>query len=143
MKKIPRIEELMTTSDHTIYASKTVKEAKTYMYENSITHLPVVEDGELIGVVTDQDLKLAQVVTDDDHFDEKHCVGEFCLNEPYIVSASARADKVLSEMAENGIGSALITKNEKLVGVFTVTDACRSFSESLYKQFNMGRVDEA
>jgi CBS domain-containing protein len=34
-------------------------------------------------------------------------------------------------MAEHHIGSAVVTKNDKLVGIFTVTDACRALAEIL------------
>jgi CBS domain-containing protein len=34
-------------------------------------------------------------------------------------------------MAEDHIGSAIVTKNDKLVGIFTVTDACRALAEVL------------
>jgi CBS domain-containing protein len=34
-------------------------------------------------------------------------------------------------MAEHHIGSAIVTKNDKLVGIFTVTDACRALAEVL------------
>jgi hypothetical protein len=34
-------------------------------------------------------------------------------------------------MAEHHIGSAIITKNNKLVGILTVTDACRALDAIL------------
>jgi CBS domain-containing protein len=34
-------------------------------------------------------------------------------------------------MADNRIGSAIVTKDGKLVGIFTVTDACRALAEVL------------
>jgi hypothetical protein len=34
-------------------------------------------------------------------------------------------------MAERRIGSAIVAKNGKLVGIFTVTDACRALAEVL------------
>ena len=46
----------------------------------------------------------------------------------------ARLDPVATvarTMADNRIGSAIVTKNDKLVGVFTVTDACRASAEVL------------
>lgn len=137
MKKIPTIGELMTPFPHAIYASKTVKQAKLYMYEHSVRHLPVIENGEMIGLITDRDLKLAQAVTEDEHFDERHSVGELCVYEPYVVPAETRADKVLALMADNRIGSALVTRNDKLVGIFTATDACRSFSNYLRSKFGI------
>ena len=38
---------------------------------------------------------------------------------------------VARTMAENRIGPAIVTKNDKLVGIFTVTDACRALAEVL------------
>ena len=43
-------------------------------------------------------------------------------------------DQVVTEMAERRIGSALITHHDKLVGIFTVTDACRVLAEILRSQ---------
>ncbi|MGO9803915.1 MAG: CBS domain-containing protein [Steroidobacteraceae bacterium] len=37
--------------------------------------------------------------------------------------------KVARVMAQNRIGSAIVTKHGKLVGIFTVTDACRALAE--------------
>ena len=34
-------------------------------------------------------------------------------------------------MAELRIGSAIVTEHDKLVGFFTVTDACRALAESI------------
>jgi CBS domain-containing protein len=38
---------------------------------------------------------------------------------------------VARTMAEHRIGSAIVTKHDKLVGIFTVTDACRALAEVL------------
>jgi CBS domain-containing protein len=48
-----------------------------------------------------------------------------------VVSASTPVATVARTMAENHIGSAIVTKNDKLVGIFTVTDACRALAEVL------------
>ena len=131
MKKIPIIEDIMTPFPYTILASETVKKAKIFMVENSIRHLPVVSKGKLVGILTDRDIKLAQAVTKEENYDENYLVEDLCLYDVYVVEDSTRADDVLKYMAANRIGSALITKNDKLVGIFTVTDACRTFSEHL------------
>ncbi len=34
-------------------------------------------------------------------------------------------------MAENHIASAIVTRNDELTGIFTVTDACRALAEVL------------
>ena len=39
--------------------------------------------------------------------------------------------RVVAEMAHRRIGSALITKDGRLAGIFTATDACRCLAELL------------
>ncbi|MFC1868579.1 CBS domain-containing protein, partial [Thermodesulfobacteriota bacterium] len=136
------IKDIMTPSPYTISASETVRKAKLFMVKHSIRHLPVVSKGKLVGILTDRDIKLLQAVSKDENFDDKHCVGGLCLHDVYIVPGSTRADKVLAYMATKRIGSALITGNQKLIGIFTVTDVCRSFSEYLCSESGVADTDE-
>ncbi|MBN2124864.1 MAG: CBS domain-containing protein [Deltaproteobacteria bacterium] len=137
MKRIPPVEQLMTPLQHTINAASSLKETKEYMYRNSLEHLAIVEDGEIIGSVTDECMKIVRALSDDDRFEEKHTVGELCLRDPYVASASTRADKVLAYMAENGMSVALITRGEKLVGILTTSDICRAFIGFARKQLGL------
>ena len=52
-------------------------------------------------------------------------------------------DRVLSKMARLQVGSVLVVKEDRLAGIFTVTDACRSFAECLRAQFPGEGGDEA
>ena len=126
----------MTYFPITVSASATVMHAKQLMLKHSVRHLPVGAEENLVGIITDRDIKLVQAVTSDDKFDRNYLVGDICLRQVYIVQSSERADKVLGYMASERIGSTLVTDNGKLVGIFTVTDACRSFSELLRSQFS-------
>jgi CBS domain-containing protein len=45
------------------------------------------------------------------------------------VEADVPLDRVAAAMAERHVGSALVTKAGKLVGVFTGTDACRALAQ--------------
>jgi CBS domain-containing protein len=46
-------------------------------------------------------------------------------------------------MARDHIGAALVVRRGKLVGIFTVTDACRLFAEWLRVRFPGSGGDEA
>jgi hypothetical protein len=46
-------------------------------------------------------------------------------------------------MARHHIGSVLVVKRKKLAGIFTVTDACRSYGEFLRAMFPDPPDDEA
>ena len=46
-----------------------------------------------------------------------------------------RLDRVLLAMSRSHLGSALVVKRGKLVGIFTTSDACRIFGECLRNLF--------
>ncbi len=125
------IKDIMSFSPITVEQSATVLEAKQLMSQYSVRHLPVVAGGKLVGILTDRDLKLAQAVTKDTHFDESHTAGDICVRDIYVVKSTDLAKTVLAYMAKERIGSALVTEENKLVGIFTVTDACKAFAEYL------------
>jgi acetoin utilization protein AcuB len=55
--------------------------------------------------------------------------------DPYIVDLHEPLDNVLITMAERHIGSAIVTRAGKLVGMFTAVDACRCFGTFLREHF--------
>jgi len=129
------IKDLMTTSVVSIEASQPVIEAKQLMAQKEIRHLPVIEGGQVLGILSDRDLKLAQAVADDKSFDRNRKVGEICIRQVYTVSPEAPARNVLSYMAEERIGSALVVNQTgDLVGIVTAVDACRVFARFLENQ---------
>jgi predicted transcriptional regulator len=54
-----------------------------------------------------------------------------CNLEAYIVEYNTPVDDVVMHMAEIRVGTAMITRNGKLVGIFTTTDVCRNYAELL------------
>ena len=70
-------------------------------------------------------------------------VKDVFLDNPYIVDLNERLDNVLKTMAEKHIGAVLVTRNGKLAGVFTSTDACEGFARYLRDQFNPPGGNEA
>jgi len=129
------VKDMMTRSIITIEASEPVIKAKQIMAEKEIRHLPVLKDGEVVGILTDRDLKLAQAVTDDPQFDQHRTAGDICVHHAYSVSPDAPARNVLNYMAQKRIGSALVVDKEgAVVGIVTAVDACRAFARFLENQ---------
>lgn len=101
------------------------------MVTHHIRHLPVQEGGALVGILTDRDLKRALDPGVGLPPKQELFVGDVFVREAYVVDGGEPIDKVLEHMATHHIGSALVTKGDKLVGIFTATDACRLFCEHL------------
>jgi acetoin utilization protein AcuB len=128
-KSIPHIKKYMTTDVQTIGDEQPMSVAHRLMREQHIRHLPVLHQGKLVGVVTDRDLRLVETLSDVDP--TKVAVSEAMTPDPYVVSPEAELDEVVSMMAAKKYGSAVISDNGKVVGIFTTVDACSAFADLL------------
>lgn len=136
MHHIPAIKSVMTAFPYSVNIDAPVSEALSYMDEHNMHHLPVTRDDSLAGVLNERDIRLFLAAGAAGRELSAIAVNEIHLEEPYVVDLEERLDKVLLEMVDRRIGSVLITWHGRLAGVFTVTDACRSFAEHLREQFS-------
>ncbi len=129
-KPIPTIQKHMTTSPHSIGQGQTLARAHAVMSEHQIRHLPVLEGGKLVGMLSDRDLHLVESL---DGVDPAKVLVEDAMSSTiYAVAPDAALDDVVSTMAEHKYGSAVVMQNEKVVGIFTTVDACRTLAELLH-----------
>jgi len=143
MKQIPAIKSVMSPFPYSIEMDAPIEDARQFMRDHGIRHLPVTDEQNLAGILSDRDIKL-YLGPDLDYPEEKDVkVRDVYLDNPYIVDLNERLDVVLKNMAEQHIGSVLVTKNGKLAGVFTSTDACMRFAEYLRNRFNPSGGNEA
>ena len=122
----------MTPFPHFVEINAPVRTAGEMMDAHQIHHLPVMSEGKLVSVVTNHDIQLARQGPADAR------VRDICVRKTYVVELSEPLDRVLQQMAERHLGSALVVKDGKLVGIFTISDACRAFCELLRALFPGG-----
>jgi CBS domain-containing protein len=143
MKRIPPIKTVMTPFPYSVDAEASVQQALNFMREHRIRHLPVTEGTQLTGVVSDRDIKLMLGPDFAYPREEELKVREVMVRNAYIVDLDTRLDEVLHHMAIHQLGSVIITREGKLAGVFTTTDACQHFAEFLRDQFRRSGGDTA
>lgn len=129
-KPIPNIEKYMTMVPYTINSDQTLLDAITLMHKFSIRHLPVMDEGKIVGIISERDVNFMQTLKGVDLAKEK--VDQAMSLDPVKVDASTLIDVVCREMAENKIGSVLVEDNHKLVGIFTWIDALNAMDELLH-----------
>ena len=134
MKRIPAIKSVMTAFPYSVDEGATVDAALAFMREHQIRHLPVTAEGHLAGMISDRDIKLMLGPDFAYPKGEELKVSEAMVRDAYVVDLDTRLDEVLQHMADEQLGSAIVTRKGKLAGVFTVTDACRAFAEYLREQ---------
>jgi acetoin utilization protein AcuB len=127
----PQILAYMTPFPYSIDIEAPLAEAHAFLRERHIRHLPVTREGVLAGVLTDRDIKLALGPDLGSPPERELHVGDVYQSECYVVDAGEHLEDVAASMAERHVGSALVTRGGKLVGIFTTTDACRALARVL------------
>jgi acetoin utilization protein AcuB len=107
------------------------------MRDHRIRHLPVLDAGRLVGVVSDRDLHLIETLQDVDP--EKVKVDEAMSTDPFVIDRRRALLDVVCEMVDHKYGSAIVVDGDRVIGVFTVVDALRLLSDLLQR----GRTREA
>lgn len=131
-KRIPSIQAHMTKSPHSIGRDQPLTRAHEFMREHKIRHLPVLDRGELVGILSDRDLALIEALQDVNP--SLVAVDDAMSTEVYAVAPDTPLDQVVHSMAEHKYGCAVILHQQQVVGIYTTVDVCRSLAESLRGQ---------
>lgn len=117
------VQQFMTRSPHTIGQDQTLTAAHRMMRDHDIRHLPVLEGGKLVGIVSQRDLLIIESLKDVDPDMVK--VSEAMSTEVYTVGPDTSVREIASEMATQKYGSAVVMDHGQVIGVFTTVDALR------------------
>ncbi len=109
-----------------LYPEQTVFDAYNEMQKRQVRHLPVLEKGVAVGMISDRDLQFIH-----DHADGKEILcKDIMTSEPFVVSTEEPIVNLAKQMVERRINSALINNSEgKIVGIFTSTDALKLLAD--------------
>ncbi len=139
MKEVPRVKSVMTPFPYSIEAGEPLARAREMMAEHGFHHLPVIRDGELVGVVSERRAREALARAGSPAGLTVETATEL---DALVVDLGARLDSVALEMAARHLDSALVVKDGRLAGIFTATDACRCLGRYLRSEFPLGGGDE-
>jgi CBS domain-containing protein len=131
LDRMPTVKVAMTPFPWSIDIDEPLSSARAMMTEHEIHHLPVTEHGALVGVISGREVALGTAIASVRDPSREPRVREACVLHAYAVEDTEPLDDVLAIMARERLGSALVTRRGKLVGVFTVTDACQLLADWL------------
>ena len=123
------VQRYMTVNPAVISSRRTLSEAHQTMRELGVRHLPVVDAGRLVGLVSQRDLYLLETLRGVDATSET--VEEAMTPEPYTVPPDASIEEAAREMAQHRYGSAVVVDGGAVVGIFTSVDGLRALSSVL------------
>lgn len=122
MTSMPQtVGDIMTRCPVVVRPHQSLAEAHALMRSRGIRHLPVVDCGRIIGVVSQGDLRLLESIGEMDPATVP--VEEAMIHHPYSVEPGAPLADVLAHMLERHLGAALVVDRNGLIGIFTSVDA--------------------
>jgi acetoin utilization protein AcuB len=134
------IENFMTSSVHTIGTKSPLTEAHRVMNDHAIRHLPVLEGGQLVGMLSQRDLHLIETLKD--VVPKEVLVEEAMSQDAYTVAPGTPLEEVAREMALHKYGSAVIVQGREVLGIFTTTDALRAL-DTVLRGMKQGATTQA
>lgn len=139
MKKrhLTEVQDWMRENPVTITPGATLAEAQELMTEHEVRRLPVVENGELVGIITYSDI-LRQIPPSQEEEETDHAavllsqrtVGEVMTYSPITISPSATIQEAAERMLEYQVSGLPVVRNNKVVGIITESDIFRLVVES-------------
>jgi CBS domain-containing protein len=114
------VRDVMTPQPTSIESNEMVVEAARRMVAENVGSLPVVQDGRLVGMVTDRDLVLHVLAKDlDPH---KVPVSDVCTESPVTVAPDDELDTALQRMAKEQVRRLPVVDHGELVGILAQAD---------------------
>ncbi len=135
-----RVEDLMTEKVFTVEPHDLIDRVFFLIHYEKIRHLPVVEKGKLVGIVSDRDLYKAlgpksnsKSIEPSKDETELHVIPKKVVNimrrGVQTVSPDTYASEAAALMVEHKIGALPVLQNDKLVGILSSSDILKVFSK--------------
>jgi acetoin utilization protein AcuB len=119
------IRQWMTRNPTVIGSAETLAEARRRMDKGNFRRLPVVEGGELVGIITDRDLRqqMGQL---------EHTRVDAVMAKPVItVMPDMLLDQAANLLIKHKVGGLPVMDGSGVVGIITAIDMLRAFAQVL------------
>jgi CBS domain-containing protein len=115
-----KVRDAMTPGVQAAAPSETLVDAAALMRENDVGSLPVVEEGQLVGMLTDRDIVVRTVAEGADP--RKVAVGDVASREIVTVGPDADLDEALRLMGAHRVRRLPVVEGGRLVGMLAQAD---------------------
>jgi acetoin utilization protein AcuB len=136
LKKAPIVGDFMSIDPPTVAPNDSLQRVVDLLRRRDIRSVAVLEDGKLIGIVTDRDVRQVAPAypffRDEDEirrYTENLTVTAAMTADPMTIPAGAPVVEAAKVLETYRISSLPVVDEQKLVGIITVTDLLRVFVE--------------
>lgn len=133
-----RVSDFMTRKVLTAAPTDGVRETYFRMRDAGIRHLPVLDGAQLVGILSDRDLRRPDWVDEapdfshDYQLDDNLSVGDLMTPRPVVVHTYDDVSHACDLINQHGFGALpVLDKGNHLVGILSKADLIRAFSRML------------
>ena len=127
-----RVSQLMSGNVVRLYEDARLDLAADLMRQNRIRHLPVVRDGELVGIVSQRDLFRAGLSTmlnlqpsTDEEWLKCVLVRDVMVTDLITIAPDTDVEEAVTRLLDHRIGCLPVVADGKLIGLLSETDCLR------------------
>ncbi len=120
-----KVEEFTTPCPTVVSSDLKLNKLELLMKKKDIRHVPVEENGTLVGIISERDIYFAYRLGDMNEL----CAGDIMHKDPYQVDPETKISEVAFHMSKNKYGSALVAHPGGELGIFTSIDALNALIE--------------
>ena len=143
------VGEVMSKKMITVKKSDSLKKAQDIMVENSIRHLPVMNGTELLGIITESDIRSAFISKGSKSnsgkpqalIPAKMKVSDYMTADPMVVVPETHIEDAALIIYKYKIGALPVIKRNKLVGIISIMDILGIFVDLMGILHSSSRVD--
>lgn len=119
-----KVREIMSNRVLSLRHNDTVLQAAEILSKNNVGSLPIVTDGELVGILTDRDIVLRCVAGRCDATQMR--IGEIMSTRLVTVSPEDSVGRAMDVMAQNKVRRLPVTEGKRVVGMLSLADVARA-----------------
>jgi CBS domain-containing protein len=113
------VRDAMTANPRTVSPADSIQSAARIMKEEDAGVVPIVENGKLVGMVTDRDIVIRAVA---DGSPSNRPVREIASGDPVCTSPGMSIRDAESLMSKHQVRRLPVVENERLVGIISLGD---------------------
>ena len=135
VKSEKKVKEIMHENIHSVSPDDRIIHARRRMIDENVARLPVMNNGNLIGIISDNEIvfALAELKRSFPLGKQKHRLEELLVNDAMkttviLADANISVEDAAKIMIKNNIGFLPLMENKKVIGIITRTDLLKTIT---------------
>lgn len=131
-----QVRDYMSLGPQTLEVNQTLLDAVLLLRSGGLRHIPILEEGRLVGILTDRDvsrvaptLLLPLPQQEYNRLFETTLVGKVMTRNPISITPEAPLEEAVELLYNNRVGCLPVLENGRLIGIITRADILRALHD--------------